>query len=129
MRFAGLIAISIIALVVRVNEQPQLPQAPAAPTATISDDYRRELSNWLETHKRYPEEARRRGEQGQAVLRFRIDRGGRVLNYSVTKGTGFADLDTAVTQMMSGAVMPPFPSSMSMPEIEVSVTIRFGLQH
>jgi hypothetical protein len=41
--------------------------------------------------------------------------------------SGFADLDQAVENMMRGAVLPPFPSSMTSPEIEVSVTIRFGL--
>jgi protein TonB len=120
---------------------PQLPlpmpsQAPApqvasiprpAPAPTISPDYRSLLSGWLESHKRYPEEARQRGEEGRAVLRFRVDRYGRVISYSVVSSTGFADLDAAVEQMLRGATLPPFPPSMPQPEIEVSVTIRFGL--
>jgi periplasmic protein TonB len=102
-----------------------LPPAPAAPV--IAADYRSLLSNWLETHKRYPDEARQRGEEGRAVLRFRVDRMGRVLDYSVVSSTGFADLDAAVESMMRGATLPPFPPSMPEPQIEVSVTIRFGL--
>jgi protein TonB len=101
--------------------------APAPPAATISPDYRTLLSGWLESHKRYPEDARQRGEEGRAVLRFRVDRYGRVLDYAVVSSTGFADLDRAVEAMMRGATMPAFPPSMTMPEIEVSVTIRFGL--
>jgi periplasmic protein TonB len=85
------------------------------------------LSSWLESHKHYPEEARQRGEEGRAVLRFRVARSGRVLDYSVVGSTGFADLDAAVQDMMRGASLPPFPPSMTEPEIEVSVTIRFGL--
>ena len=98
-----------------------------APAPTISPDYRSMLSSWLETHKRYPEEARQRGEEGRAVLRFRVDRSGRLLDYSVVSSTGFADLDQAIDTMMRGATMPPFPPSMTTPEIEVSVTIRYGL--
>jgi outer membrane biosynthesis protein TonB len=38
------------------------------------------LSAWPESPKRYPDRARQRGEEGRAVLRFRVDRSGRVLN-------------------------------------------------
>lgn len=103
-----------------------IPQ-PAPPPPTVSADYRTLLSGWLESHKHYPEDARQRGEEGRAVLRFRIDRYGRVLDYAVVSSTGYADLDRAVENMMRGATMPPFPPSMPQPEIEVSVTIRFGL--
>ena len=102
-----------------------LPPAPAQPV--ITGDYRALLSGWLESHKHYPEEARQRGEEGRAVLRFRVDRSGRVLDYAVVSSTGFADLDAAVSDMMRGARLPPFPPSMTEPEIEVSVTIRYGL--
>ena len=116
-----------------------LPTAPAPPpqvaslpppvqAPVISSDYRTMLSRWLEGHKRYPEDARQRGEEGRAVLRFRVDRSGRVLDYAVVSSTGFADLDAAVESMMRGATLPPFPASMTSPEIEVSVTIRFGLK-
>ena len=105
---------------------PQVASIPP-PAPTVSADYRTLLSGWLESHKRYPEEARQRGEQGRAVLRFRVDRYGRVLDYAVVSSTGYADLDQAVENMMRGATMPPFPPSMPEPEIEVSVTIRFGL--
>jgi periplasmic protein TonB len=106
----------------RVASLPPPVQAPV-----ISADYRAMLSNWLESHKRYPEDARQRGEEGRAVLRFRIDRSGRVLDYAVVSSTGYGDLDAAVESMMRGATLPPFPASMTAPEIEVSVTIRFGL--
>jgi protein TonB len=107
---------------------PQTASIPSPPPGpTISPDYRTVLSSWLETHKRYPEEARQRGEEGRAVLRFRVDRSGRVLDYAVVSSSGFADLDQAVETMMRGAVLPPFPPSMTTPEIEVSVTIRYGL--
>jgi hypothetical protein len=67
--------------------------SPVATTAAsaINADYRSALSAWLEAHKRYPESARIRGEEGRAVLRFRVDRSGRVLDYAVISGTGYTD--------------------------------------
>jgi TonB family protein len=61
------------------------------------------------------------------VLRFRVNRDGRVLDYAVVSSTGYADLDAAVVDMMRGAILPPFPANMTEPEIEVSVTVRFDM--
>jgi protein TonB len=110
---------------------PAAPPAAVAPTANpppqISTEYRFALSTWLERHKVYPAAARQRGEQGSAVLRFRVRRDGRVLAYQLVRSTGHAALDAAVDEMMRGATLPPFPASMTQPEIAVSVPIRFSL--
>ena len=108
---------------------PQVASLPPPGQApVVSADYRAALSRWLEGHKRYPDEARQRGEQGSAVLRFRVDRNGRVLDYAVVSSTGYRDLDAAIESMMRGATLPPFPASMTSPEIEVSVELRFGIK-
>ena len=100
-----------------------IPQTPPQ----ISAEYRSALSAWLERHKIYPAAARQRGEQGSAVLRFRVGRDGRILAYQLVRSTGYAALDAAVDEMMRGATLPPFPASMTQPEIAVSVPIRFSL--
>ena len=105
---------------------PQVMPAPR-PAPVVSGNYRATLSAWLESHKRYPESSRSRGEEGRAVLRFRVDRSGRVLNYALVGSTGFADLDASIEAMMRGAVMPPFPADMTASDVEVSVTVRFAL--
>jgi protein TonB len=123
----------------------QLPAAPApvAPPQTAmaatpvpaplpspepSTGYRALLSAWLEGHKRYPDGARQRGEEGRAVLRFAVDRSGRVLDFAVISSSGYPDLDHSVEEMMRGATLPPFPADMPQPRIDVSVTIRFSLR-
>ena len=106
---------------------PAPPPPVAAPSPTISAGYRGLLSAWLESHKQYPQSAREHGEQGRVVLRFRVARSGRVLDYAVAGSSGYPDLDAAVDAMMRGAVLPPFPADMASPEIEVSVTVRFAL--
>ena len=111
---------------------PQTAYAPTPVPAPVSSNevspgYRALLSAWLESHKRYPDSARQRGEEGRAVLRFAVDRRGRVLDFAVTQSSGYPDLDSSIEQMMRGAQLPPFPASMTQPRIDVSVTIRFSL--
>jgi len=133
----------------RHEEQPQpsqaylpTPQAAVAPPQTASAatpvpaplpspeasaGYRALLSAWLNSHKRYPDAARQRGEEGRAVLRFEVDRSGRVIDYAVTTSSGYPDLDQSIEEMMRGATLPPFPAGIPQPRMEVSVTIRFSL--
>jgi protein TonB len=106
---------------------PPVPAPAPRPAPTVSPGYRSLLSAWLESHKRYPESARARGEEGRAVLRFRVDRSGRVLNYALAASTGSADLDAAIDGIMRGATLPPFPADMAALDVEVSVTVRFSL--
>jgi protein TonB len=114
---------------------PASPQTAAAatpvparvPSPEASAGYRALLSAWLERHKRYPDAARQRGEEGRAVLRFAVERSGRVIDYAVAKSSGYPDLDASIEDMMRDAVLPPFPEGMTQPRIEVSVTIRFSL--
>jgi protein TonB len=106
--------------------------AAAAMPATVpgpdpTANYQAIISAWLEAHKRYPESARQRGEEGGVKLRFRVDRFGRVLGYRLLESTGYADLDAGIDQMMRGAQLPPFPAGMTQSQIEVSVKLRFNL--
>ncbi len=102
--------------------------APArAPSTQISPGYRTLLSEWLESHKRYPESAREHGEEGGAVLRFVVERSGQIADFAVIKSSGYPDLDAALDNMMRGARLPPFPAGMDQPSIEVAVKIRFSL--
>jgi len=124
---------------------PQFPASPAPvapqqtamaatpvpaplPSPEASAGYRALLSAWLESHKRYPDTARQRGEEGRAVLRFSVDRSGRLLHFAITATCGYPDLDQSIEEMMRGASLPPFPAAIPQPRMEVSVTIRFSLR-
>ena len=111
----------------QVAAVPRPPPQSPSPAAAVSTQYRSLLAGWLEAHKRYPDSARQQGEEGRAVLRFRVDRSGHVLGFTVIGSTGHADLDTAVEAMMRGATMPAFPAGMADQEIEATVAIRFSL--
>jgi protein TonB len=109
----------------------QLAAAAAMPATVpgpdLTPNYSAMISAWLEAHKRYPDSARERGEEGGVKLRFRVDRFGRVLDYRLLESTGYADLDAGIDQMMRGAQLPPFPEGMTQSQIEVSVKLRFKL--
>jgi periplasmic protein TonB len=104
------------------------PVPAPVPSPEASAGYRALLSAWLNSHKRYPDAARQRGEEGRAVLRFEVDRSGRVIDYAVTTSSGYPDLDQSLEEMMRGATLPPFPAGVTQPRMEVSVTIRFSLR-
>ena len=62
------------------------------------------------------------------MLRFEVDRSGRVIDYAVITSSGYSDLDQSIEEMMRGATLPPFPVGMPQPRLEISVTIRFSLR-
>ena len=59
-----------------------------APAAAIAPGWQNALASWLRGAQDLSREARRRGEQGRAVVRFTVDRGGQVLDVQLVSGTG-----------------------------------------
>jgi periplasmic protein TonB len=86
------------------------------------------LGAWLESHKRYPEQARERAEHREAVLRSTVDHSGRVPAFTVITNSGYPDLDAAVGSMMRSASLPSVPADMPQSSNTVTVPIRFSLE-
>jgi len=86
------------------------------------------LGSWLATHKRYPERARLRGDEGTVGIRFTVDAAGRVLELTVVHSSGSTLLDDAAREMLAGQRVPPFPPSMTLAQTVVPVNIRFQLE-
>ncbi len=120
----------------RAAQAPSPPAAPAAASpaaaapqtfATSDLGWRSALGAWLAAHKRYPERARQRGDEGTVGIRFTVDAGGRVLDVAVSSSSGSALLDDAARAMLAGQHVPPFPPSMILAQMVVPVSIRFKL--
>jgi protein TonB len=79
-------------------------------------------------HKTYPDEARRRGDQGRATVRFTVDHDGRVLELQLLSGTGSPILDEAVERLLRGGRLPPFPAGMDEAQVTVMLQIRYALE-
>lgn len=110
--------------------QTPTPVGPTAPPqqAVIAPSWQSALGAWLQAHKTYPEEARRRDEQGRAVVRFKVDHTGQVLEVELVSGTGSVILDDAVKHMLTGAKVPPFPSGMDEDQVTVTVQLLYKLE-
>lgn len=103
--------------------------ATAAPAAVeASSGWRTALTNWLQSHKTYPDQARRRAEEGTAVVRFSVGRDGQVLAVTLVRSSGSTTLDEAAQGMFRGARMPPFTADMLQAETTVTVPIRYRLE-
>ncbi len=86
------------------------------------------MGSWLAAHKRYPERARLRGDEGTVGIRFTVDAAGRVLEVAVVHSSGSTLLDDAAREMLAGQRVPPFPPSMTLAQTVVPVNIRFQLE-
>ena len=124
------------------RDSPAAPARQAAPTAAapsaaspareaaaapVDGAWQQALGAWLAAHKTYPEQARRRGEEGRVAIRFTVNRSGRVLDVEVVRGSGSAVLDTAASTLLHGAALPPFAASMPQDQVTVTVQLRYSL--
>ena len=85
------------------------PSAPPAPPSNALPNWQSDLLRHLSKYKKYPEDARRRGMQGVARLRFVVDAQGNVLSYSIASSSGSPALDRATTEMIRRAQPLPKP--------------------
>ena len=108
--------------------------AAPAPGASSHNPYA--VPNWksrlvatLERNKRYPAEARVRGEQGVAQLAFSIDRHGGVHHARIVHSSGSRLLDEATLALVERAQpLPPPPAELAGAEIAIVVPIRYNIR-
>ncbi len=112
-----------------VEAPPPVPAPPApSETPTVDLAWQSAVSAWLGSHKTYPEDARRRGEQGHVAVRFTVDRSGRVLEADIAGSSGAQRLDDAAIALMRGAALPRFPASMTRERITITTMVRYTLR-
>lgn len=108
-------------------------EAPTEGSTNKADDapasWKRTLVAHLGKHKRYPAQARSLRHEGEVAVRFRVNRAGRVISASVSRSSGFPDLDAAALDLFKRAQpLPPFPPSMRSVETELVAPINFRLR-
>ncbi len=106
------------------SSAPAASTAPVAgpSAASVAPGWNALLAAWLAANRRYPDEARRRAEEGEVTVRFTVAGDGRVTEASLVKGSGFAALDTAALRLLQGPTLPA-PGA----EATRTVRIRFRL--
>lgn len=89
-------------------------------------NYRGLVAAHLARHKRYPSEARGRGEQGSTTVSFRIDGSGQVTSVRLVRGSRIASFDQEAQAMVRRA--SPFPPPPSGRPIIFTVPVSFHLR-
>ena len=90
--------------------RPDRQQASRGAPPGLVADYLARVQDWLRRYNRYPDAARRAGLQGRVAVTFVIDRWGRVLSFSVLRGSGQPVLDAAARDLLRRASpLPPMP--------------------
>jgi periplasmic protein TonB len=114
------------------EERPPAPRTTArveGGAPRVAPSWQADLVRHLQQYKRYPGGAQAKHEQGVVLLGFSVDRNGRVLTRRVVQSSGYADLDQEVMEMvMRAQPLPAFPASMTQPELDLTVPIRFSLR-
>jgi periplasmic protein TonB len=80
----------------------------------------------LARYKRYPSDARVRGEQGHATVTFKLDGGGAVTSVRLAKGSGFATLDQEAVATVNRA--SPFPEPPNQRSQEFTIRLDFDIR-
>jgi periplasmic protein TonB len=117
----------------RPRPTPTPPAAVSAPAANSigrgrmagDANYQGLVAARLARLKRYPPDARRRREQGSALVSFVIGATGRVSSVRLVRGTGFAALDEEVQAMVRRA--SPFPAPPRGAEMSFTAPVSFRL--
>ncbi|HIJ61727.1 MAG TPA: energy transducer TonB [Rhodospirillaceae bacterium] len=83
----------------------------------------------IERYKRYPYEAKRTQREGTAVVRFSIDRSGRLLAARLEVPSGIESLDYEALALMARAEpFPEPPADVPGQNVELIVPIQFTLK-
>ena len=103
----------------------------ASQIEAIRNAYLRELSLWLNKHKRYPASARRRAQEGDVTLGFVITAQGQLISHQLLSPAVYQSLNKeALTMIQRASPFPPVPLEIrdAATEFEYSIPIRFSLQ-
>jgi len=113
-----------------------VPTIPAPPLAGAAVEPSAAIRRWesglvahIERFKRYPPEARARGERGSARVAFTIDRDGWVRESRIVETSGSTELDRECLAMLARAQpMPKPPSQAQTSELSFVVPVRFNIR-
>jgi periplasmic protein TonB len=106
------------------EEVPVVIPRPVQAHASVAT-WRSQIVTILEHNKRYPSDARARGEQGVTRLAFRIDDQGHLMSSRVVASSGSAALDAETLALVQRAQpFPPPPPELAGSELTVPVSFN-----
>ncbi len=120
---ASPVAASRVASLPAISSTPPATVAPAV----MSGSWRSAVLAWIQSRKRYPEEARRRSAEGQVTLRITVTAGGDIVAPEILHGSGSDMLDNAALTIVRGGHVPAFPSEMTQAKVTLNVGVSYRL--
>jgi len=106
------------------EDVPAVAPRPVQARAVVLT-WRNQIVTILERNKRYPAEARARGEQGVTRLAFSIDSQGHLLSSHIVASSGSAALDAETLALVQRAQpFPPPPPELAGSEMTVPVSFN-----
>jgi protein TonB len=106
------------------EEAPVVIPRPVQSRATVAT-WRSQIVTILEHNKRYPSDARARGERGVTRLAFSIDSQGHLLKSRIVASSGSAALDAETLALVQRAQpFPPPPPELAGSELTVPVSFN-----
>lgn len=104
------------------------PVMPSAARQALREDYFARLRAYIERYKRYPRRALIRREEGTVLLRFTLDRQGRVLSQEIARSSGHSDLDHEARGILERASpLPEIPAAIGAEQLEIEIPVSFSL--
>ena len=122
-------SIPVAAAESRAAVERRQPEHPPPQLEQIERRYLDEIAQQIARHKSYPRAARRRGEQGQVMIRFVIKRSGELGNLEITETSGSRRLDRAALKTLRRAA--PFraiPEVLGRDHWAITVPVSFSLR-
>ena len=111
------------------EEKPVTAPPPVQLPVRLPVTWQGRLAAHIERFKRYPLEARERGEEGIAKVAFSIDQNGHLLSIRIVQSTGSASLDEETLAMLTRAdPMPKPPDGTPDSVLSFVVPVRFFIR-
>jgi len=111
----------------RVESPPQVQEKrpTLSPPADQLSRYFALVKGIIESRKRYPEEAKRRGEEGTVVVSFTIDESGKPVNVRLASSSGSPSIDNETLRLIRSLKFPPPPDGKP---INLRVEVEYQLR-
>jgi protein TonB len=104
-------------------------QGTTAEAAQQEASWQKDILKTLAKHRRYPQEARSRRQQGDAVVSFTVDRAGRVVTSALVQSSGSSFLDEEALAVLNRASpLPEPPASLAGETFSLQLPIFFRIK-
>jgi len=93
-----------------------------------ANQYFGQLMTWMNKHKHYPAELKKKKQEGVVEIQFTLGRDGELLEVAIARSCGNPALDQAALQMMTNAApFPPIPGFINQESLTLVIPVEYSL--